>query len=638
VDMVKLEKNLRKLLRAKKITREEFEKRMGIFEEQVPEKTQEEMEKELKAQGNESALVGLVEKKGAVDSQSKDIKVPSFTLSYKSNMLLQDAELTIVNGRKYGIIGPNGHGKSTLLRHISQRHLPIPEHINLLHVEQEIEGTEQLAIDAVVEADAERLALLKELAELQPKTDENSDEGLAAHERVIDIHKRLRAIGAHSAEARASAILAGLQFTPEMQKKKTKEFSGGWRMRISLARALFVLPDLLLLDEPTNHLDLDAVIWLEAYLKRYKKTLLLVSHDRDFLNGVVTDIICVKDKKLVYYKGNYDSYEKGELLKKKQKEKQAKIQDKKIKKLEDKQTAQNIKQKKDIVKKGQIIEKDKEYSVKFIFRDPGPLGYPVIQVRKVSFGYKEGPENYLFRNIELNIDCSSRIAIVGPNGTGKSTLMNLILGDLQPTEGEILRNRNLRVAKFSQHFVDQLNMVDTPVDYIAKKFPEFKLQEVRNKLGMYNLKGELHNQPISLLSGGQKSRVAMTEIALRNPHIFFLDEPTNHLDIQTVDALATALQEFKGGIVFITHDQRLVSTVATELWVCSGDGNVHTFEGSFDDYKQHIVDNMPDELFLVSDDEEEPLPTDKPTKGNEKKQPEKKQPEKKQPEKKPAKK
>jgi len=296
------------------------------------------MEKILNEQEKKSAVIAVTDKKGAVDSQSKDIKVEGFTLAYKSAVLLRDADLTVAHGRKYGVIGPNGSGKSTLLRHISQRHLPIPEHIQILHVEQEIEGSDQIALDAVVEADVERMNLLKELEQLNPKTEENTTEGLEAHERVIEIHKRLRAIGAHSAEARAAAILAGLQFTPEMQKKSTKEFSGGWRMRISLARALFVLPDLLLLDEPTNHLDLDAVIWLEAYLRRYKKTLVLVSHDRDFLNGVVTDIVCLLDQKLVYYKGNYDSYERGETQKKKQQEKAHKIQKKKIEELNEKQT------------------------------------------------------------------------------------------------------------------------------------------------------------------------------------------------------------------------------------------------------------------------------------------------------------
>jgi len=259
--------------------------------------------------------------------------------------------------------------------------------------------------------------------------------------------------------------------------------------------------------------------------------------------------------------------------------------------------------KRKLKKKGIIEKAGKEYSVKFIFKDPGPLGYPVIQIKNASFGYKPGEENYLFKDLELNLDLKSRIAIVGPNGAGKSTLMNLILGELEPTKGEILRNRNLRVAKFSQHFIDQLTMTDTPIEYIGKKFPEMKPQDVRNKLGLYNLKGALHHKPISLLSGGQKSRVAMAEIGLKLPHILFLDEPTNHLDIQSVDALSQALQEFTGGVVLITHDQRLVSTVANELWVCRGDMGVEIFEGSFDDYKQEIIEKMPDDLFIDSDDE-----------------------------------
>jgi len=375
-------------------------------------------------------------------------------------------------------------------------------------------------------------------------------------------------------------------------------------MRISLARALFVLPDLLLLDEPTNHLDLDAVIWLEAYLRKYKKTLLLVSHDREFLNGVITDIINVRDQKLEYYRGNYDSYEKGLTQKKRQHEKTYKEQERKLAQLNVKQdkNARDVIEK--MKKKGIVEKAGKEYSVKFIFRDPGNLGYPILQIKKASFGYKPGPENLLFQDIVLNIDLSSRIAIVGPNGVGKSTLMNLILGELDPTVGYIERNRNLRVAKFSQHFIDQLTMTDTPVQYISKKFPEFKIQEVRNKLGLFNLKGDLHNKAISLLSGGQKSRVAMAEIGLKMPHILFLDEPTNHLDIQSVDALSHALQDFKGGIILITHDQRLVNTVAKELWVCRGNKKVEIYEGTFEKYKQDIIDAMPDELFLVSEDED----------------------------------
>jgi len=237
-----------------------------------------------------------------------------------------------------------------------------------------------------------------------------------------------------------------------------------------------------------------------------------------------------------------------------------------------------------------------------LFRDPTALKLPVVQIKNVSFSYPNQP--LLFGKLELNLDATTKIAIVGPNGVGKSTFMNLIIGELQPTVGEIYRNPHLRVSKFSQHFVDQLTMQDTPIEYINKKFIELKPQEVRNKLGMFGLKGNTHTQPISLLSGGQKSRVCLCEMSLTVPHIMFLDEPTNHLDIQSVDALAEALIDFKGGIVFITHDQRLVNRVADELWVCKGDNKVKRYEGTFDEYKQEIINEMPDEWFQ-SDSEDD---------------------------------
>jgi len=236
-------------------------------------------------------------------------------------------------------------------------------------------------------------------------------------------------------------------------------------------------------------------------------------------------------------------------------------------------------------------------TVQFIFKDPQKLRIPVIQVKEVAFHYPKQQD--LFRDIELNMDCDSKIAIVGPNGAGKSTFVNLILGELEPTEGEIYRNPQLRYAKFSQHFVDQLTMSESAVDYIGRKFKELRPQEVRNKLGMFGLTGVSHTQPISLLSGGQKSRVCMCEMSLTQPHIMFFDEPTNHLDIQSVDALAESLIKFEGGIVFITHDQRLVNRVAKELWVCNQTTKTVTrYEGTFDDYKQEIIEGMPDEWFL----------------------------------------
>jgi len=248
----------------------------------------------------------------------------------------------------------------------------------------------------------------------------------------------------------------------------------------------------------------------------------------------------------------------------------------------------------------------KEYTVELAFPNPPELAPPIVQIKNASFGYVPGEENLIFKDLELNVGNRSKIGIVGPNGTGKSTLMNLILGALEPTAGEIIRNRKLRTAKFFQHAVDQLNMNDNPINYVHSLFPELKEQDIRNKLGGFGLKGKQnHEKAIALLSGGQKSRVMFLEMALREPHIMFMDEPTNHLDIQAVDGLAQALIDFDGGLVLITHDQRLVSRVCDELWVCRGilDKTVEIYDGTFDDYKQEIIDEMPDEWFLDDKDD-----------------------------------
>jgi ATPase subunit of ABC transporter with duplicated ATPase domains len=483
--------------------------------------------------------------------------------------------------------------------------LPIPGHIRILHVEQEVQADETTALNSVLLADEERTALLAEEARLKPISEENSDAGLAAGTRLIEVYNRLKQINAYSAEARASAILSGLQFTEDMKTKPTKEFSGGWRMRIALARALFMSPDLLILDEPTNHLDLNATIWLEAYLRRWKKTLLIVSHDRDFLNYFVTDIIYLHAQQLEYFKGNYDAFERSFEQTKRQHEKEFKKQQKQLDKIQQSQTAQDRKKKDKMQKQGLVKAAEREYSVKFEFEDPGKLNPPVLQIKDVSFRWTP-TQKPLFEHIELNIDMDSRIAIVGPNGAGKSTFMSLMLdeNDLKPTTGEIVRNRHLRATKFAQHFVEQLEMSASPVDYLQKCFPDMTPLEIRGVLGRFGLKGATQTQAIALLSGGQKSRLMLTNIALRKPHILFLDEPTNHLDIESVDALAKALQDFPGGIVLISHDERLITTVCNELWVVA-DGTVEVFDGEFDDYKQSIIDLMDDSLFEDSDDEAE---------------------------------
>jgi ATP-binding cassette subfamily F protein 1 len=292
-------------------------------------------------------------------------------------------------------------------------------------------------------------------------------------------------------------------------------------------------------------------------LRKYDKTLVIVSHDREFLNDIVTDIIHIDDKKLKYYKGNYDGFVK----------------------------LRDIENKKDNKEK-------KEKKIQFIFRNVNKVKIPVIQVKDISFSY-DGEVN-IFENLELNLDCDSKIAIVGHNGSGKSSLLKVIAKELHVTNGEVYHSPQLRIAKYSQHFVDQLIMTMTPIAYINSKFKHLKTQEVRNALGMFGLHGKTHEKPIELLSGGQKSRVCFCELSLTFPHVLFLDEPTNHLDIESVEALADSLNKFKGGVIFITHDLRLVSKVAKELWVCKGDKTVVNYDGTFEEYKQGIIDALDD--------------------------------------------
>jgi len=525
-----------------------------------------------------------------INSKSKDIHIQSFTISYGGKNLLEEAGLHLAHGRKYGLIGPNGTGKSTLLKHISNRHIPIQRHISILYVEQEVEGTSKNALQAVLESDVERIKLLQEKDTLEPLSKENSDEGVKAQERLLEVYEKLKEIGAYNAEHRASLILSGLGFTESMKLKETQLFSGGWRMRISLARALFCRPDLLLLDEPSNHLDLDACIWLEEYLRKWKKTLVVVSHDREFLNWVCTDIIHLSHKKLDYYKGNYEGYFRTKEQRKKEKMRIMKNEAKEMDGLNTKQDSKSRKKKQKMLKDG-LTKISKDYRVRFTFFDVGGgIDGKIIDVKDAYFGY-EGEED-LFEELDLSIDLNSKIGVVGPNGVGKSTLVNLIIGELEPTQGEVKRNKNLKIAKFSQHFVDQLVLTDTPVSYIKNLYPSLDIQDIRGKLGMYGLPGNMHEQPISLLSGGQKSRTILASLSINRPHMYFFDEPTNHLDMESVEALITALKNFDGGLVMISHDQRLISTVCNELWVLRGNKQVEIYDGTFEDYRQEIIDRM----------------------------------------------
>ncbi|EMS66747.1 ABC transporter F family member 4 [Triticum urartu] len=514
-------------------------------------------------------------------------------------------------------------GKSTLLKLLSWRQVPVPKNIDVLLVEQEIVGDDRSATEAVVAANEELTALRVEQAKLEASNDPDDNEKLA------EVYEKLNLCDSDAARARASKILAGLGFDQAMQARSTKSFSGGWRMRISLARALFMQPTLLLLDEPTNHLDLRAVLWLEQYLcSQWKKTLIVVSHDRDFLNTVCNDIIHLHDKSLHVYRGNFDDFESGYEQKRKEMNKKFELYEKQMKAArktgskaaQDKVKGQamskahkevakgkgkgkNVANDDDNVKPADLPQKWLDYKVEFHFPEPTLLTPPLLQLIEVGFSYPNRPD-FKLSDVDVGIDMGTRVAIVGPNGAGKSTLLNLLAGDLTPAEGEARRSQKLRIGRYSQHFVDLLTMEENAVQYLLRLHPDqegmSKAEAVRAKLGKFGLPGHNHLTPIVKLSGGQKARVVFTSISMSHPHILLLDEPTNHLDMQSIDALADALDEFTGGVVLVSHDSRLISRVCadeqkSQIWVVE-DGTVSKYDGSFEDYKDELMAEIKKEV------------------------------------------
>ena len=562
---------------------------------------------------------------GAVSAT--DIKVHNLTIRAKGKILLEAASLAVTAGRRYGLVGPNGKGKSTLLRMIARRQVPVPDGLDVLLVEQEVVGDSTPALQAVVNADVELVALRKEEEELTALSAGEGPEADAAGARLAEVWERLEDKAAGSADARASKILHGLGFTQAMQSRATADFSGGWRMRISLARALYIAPTLLLLDEPTNHLDLRAVLWLEEYLTRWKKTLVVVSHDRGFLNAITTDIIHLHDERLHYYRGNFEQFEEMYDQRRREVNKVADKFDKAMraakrsggKAAQEKVVKGAASQAKSKAKgrgRGAVDEEDDgpatgaaalprrwtDYTVTFTFPPPTDLpSASLLQLVDAGFQYP-GRADFALSGLNIGVDMGTRVAIVGPNGAGKTTLMNLLAGDLTPTSGEQRRSHALRIGRYAQHFVDALQMDDTPVEYLMRKFPTAGLrpEQMRAQLGRFGLAGHHHLQPICKLSGGQKARVVFTSISLANPHILLLDEPTNHLDMQSIDALGDAVEAFEGGVVVISHDAQLLERVCADetkaqVWVVE-DGKVTPTAGDFEDYRESLVKEITAEM------------------------------------------
>ena len=493
---------------------------------------------------------------------TKDIKVEEFSISAGGKELLIDATLQITDKRRYGLVGPNGAGKTTLLKQIAGRKLHIPP-IDILYCEQEIIVDDTSAIQSVLNADIKRSKILEDVS--------TCVEG----KKLEELYSQLD----ETAEPRARKILAGLGFTLEMQERSTKKFSGGWRMRISLARALFMEPTLLILDEPTNHLDLNAVIWLNDYLQSWKKTLLIVSHDQSFLDDICTDIIHLENQKLYYYKGNYRTFRKMYTQKFKEQQKKYIKQQKEIKALKSKGVP--------IKKKIEQISRPQEYKVKFSFPNPRELSPPILGAYDVLFAYGE---NVIFEHLEFGINMNSRVAIVGPNGVGKSTLLNLLIGKLEPQSGEVRKNHSLRIGVFNQHASEQLTHDETPASYLMRKF-NIDYQFARRTLGRYGLSSHAHIIKIEDLSGGQKARVVFAELSLMEPDVLILDEPTNNLDIESIEALIEAINDYQGGVIIVSHDMRLIQDANCTLWIVE-DKTINEIDGNFEDYRAEVLDQF----------------------------------------------
>jgi len=392
-----------------------------------------------------------------------------------------------------------------------------------------------------------------------------------------------------------------LGFTAEMQVKKCRDFSGGWRMRIALARALYIKPHLLLLDEPTNHLDLEACVWLEEELKTYKRILVIISHSQDFMNSVCTNIMHLDKRKLKYYGGNYDQFVQTRVELLENQTKQYNWEQDQIAHMKNyiarfghgsaklaRQAQSKEKTLAKMVAGGLTDRVVSDKTVSFFFPSCGGIPPPVIMVQNVSFRYSDKTP-WIYRNLEFGIDLDTRLALVGKNGAGKSTLLKLLFGDLNPTEGMIRKNSHLRIAQYHQHLHELLDLDLSPIEYMMKCFPDIKeREEMRKIIGRYGLTGKQQVAPIRQLSDGQKCRVVFAWLARQCPHLLLLDEPTNHLDIETIDALAEAIAEFEGGMVLVSHDFRLISQVAEEIWECD-DMKVTKWEsGDILEYKEHL--------------------------------------------------
>lgn len=530
---------------------------------------------------------------------SRDMKINSTSLVFHGRVLITDTTLELNYGRRYGLLGENGCGKSTLLKAIAKREYPIPEHIDIYLLNEGAAPSDLGALEWVVKEAEIELDRLDKLAEEVLEKDGPESPILE------DLYERMETMDPSTFQTRASLILTGLGFNKKTIHKKTRDMSGGWRMRVALGKALFVKPSLLLLDDPTAHLDLEACVWLEEYLKKWDRTLVLVSHSQDFINGVCTNMIDMRMQKLIYYGGNYDTYIKTRTEQEtnqmkayhKQQEEIAHIkkfiasagtyanlvrQAKSRQKILDKMEADGF---------IQPVISDKVFT--FRFADVEKLPPPVLSFDDVTFSYSGKTEDNLYEHLDVGVDMDSRVALVGPNGVGKSTLLRLMTGKLSPTGGSVSRHTHLKLGLYSQHSAEQLDLTKSALNFVRDKYSQ-KSQDYqfwRQQLGRYGLTGDSQTALMGTLSEGQKSRIVFALLAIESPNMLLLDEPTNGLDIPTIDSLADAINAFNGGVVVVSHDFRLLDKIAKDIMVCEHK-TIRRWDGSIGEYKNHLRKHM----------------------------------------------
>src|SRR5262245_25235001 len=518
------------------------------------------------------------------------LQIENLTYRIAGRVLLEGASLMLPAGHHAGLVGRNGSGKSTLLKlitgelHADNGTISLPNNTRVGVVAQEAPGGPESLIDTVLRADEERTALLHEAE--------------TAHDphRIAEIHTRLADIESHRAPARAAEILAGLGFSAEQQVRSCSEFSGGWRMRVALAAALFAEPDLLLLDEPTNYLDLEGALWLEARLKKYPHTALIISHDRELLNNSVDAILHLSQGKLELYTGGYNQFETRRAEKTRLQAATNAQQDAerahlqrfivrfRAKASKATQAQSRIKR---LAKLEPIAEVVEERVAPFtLLSPPRPLAPPLLQLEGAAVGY-DGKA--VLRNLNLRLDVDDRIGLLGVNGAGKSTFAKMIAGALPLQTGAMKREQRLKVGWFHQHQIEALDPEDTPLHILRRERPDDSESSRRSRLAQFGLSFDKQETTVANLSGGERARLLLNLVAMSAPHLLVLDEPTNHLDIDSRRALLDALNDYEGAVILITHDRSLIELVADRLWL-TADGRIKPFAGDMDDYARCVVE------------------------------------------------